>query len=311
VVVEVKFEMTRHAALLIAGLSLLVACSGSAPPPGSAGNGTAAGYQVFVESAASIQRLDAGSKPAAKLPPGLLSLDGKQLFAAGTAITSFDATTGTKTGELRLPDYYATVIGQSPAGSYLALAQDYGGSTKFASVPSSLQGRIRTVMLNNNFTFDALSNDGASLYLVEHVNSPLDYRVRRYDLNAGRLDPEILVEKGASPSALMNGEWYAAVPSASRSTIYSLYYGDKGPFVHELSVGGGPFPVICVDLTGVRAVDPERQAQWALTLDQSRGRLYAVNAAVGTVSRIDLNDNKVSTGTFSPPTAPAPPGGCR
>jgi hypothetical protein len=299
--------MNRHPALLIAALALLAgACSGSAPAPGSSTSGSAAGYRVFVESAGYTQRLSPDSRTAAKLPPGVLSLDGKQLFAAyGTTLRSFDPATGAQTGDLRLPDYYGSILGQSPSGSYLVLAEGYSGATRIAAVPSNLQGPVRSAMLNSSFTFDALSDDGASLFLVEHVSSPLDYRVRRYDLNAGRLDPGILVEKGASPSALMNGQWYASVPSSERSTVYSLYYGQSGPFVHELNLDGGPFPVVCVDLPGPRVLDPARQGQWALALDGSRGFLYAVNAAVGTVSRIDLNKGNVSSETFSPPAAPA------
>lgn len=299
--------MTRYPALLIAALALLAAaCSGSAPSPGSSASGSAAGYRVFVQSAGYTQRLSPDSKTAAKLPPGVLSLDGRRLFAVyGTTLRSFDPATGAQTGDLRLPDYYGSIVGQSPSGSYLALAEGYNGSTRIAAVAGNLQGTIRSALLNSRFTFDALSDDGASLFLVEHVASPLDYRVRRYDLNAGRLDPNILVEKGASPPALMNGQWYASVPSSERSTVYSLYFGQSGPFVHELNLNGGPFPVVCVDLPGPRALEPARQGQWALAFDGGRGFLYAVNAGVGTVSRIDLNSGKVSSETFSPPAAPA------
>ena len=154
----------------------------------------------------------------AKLPAGTLSPSGKQVFAVyGTDLRSFDSATGALTAELRLPDHYSEIAGRSPSGGYLVLAGSENGATRFASVSSRLEGAVRSVVLTSNFSSDALSEDGRWLYLIEHA-SALDYRVRRYDLDQGRMDPNILVEKGASATELMNGERYASV--AVNSTVY-------------------------------------------------------------------------------------------
>ena len=300
--------MTRFSALLLAGVSLLLACSGTAQaPPASSSSASstvsASGYRVFVRASDSIHRLGSDPAAGAKLPEGVFSPDGKQLFATyGTDLRSFDPATGALTADLRLPDYYGEIAGQSPDGRYLALTGDFNGATRFASVSSRLDGRVRSAMLTNNFSFDALSEDGRWVYLIEKIAGPLDYRVRRYDLDLGRLDPNILVEKGAEPTAVMNGERYASVAVAAYSTVYSLYYGKSGAFVHALALGGGP--IQCIDLPGPRALDPERQVQWTLALSPGHEALYAVNAAEGVVSRISLSSGKVSSNTFSPPAAP-------
>ena len=45
----------------------------------------------------------------------------------------------------------------------------------------------RLIELNGDYSFDAMSPDGESLYLVEYPDPPrpLDYRVRRYDIADG------------------------------------------------------------------------------------------------------------------------------
>ena len=300
--------MMRFPVLLLAAVSVLVACGGGSPAPPSPTSvgpdaGSATGYRVFVHSPDSVRRLASTSDAASKLPLGVLATSGKQLYAVYASVASdlrsFDTATGALTAELKLPAYYSEIAGQSLSGGYLVLTGAENGATRFASVPSGLQGTVHSALLTNNFSFDALSNDGRWLYLIEHFTNGLDYHVRRYDLVEGRLDPNILVEKGASTTALMNGERYASV--ADYSTVYSLYYGKSGAFVHALALDGGP--IRCFDLPGPRALDPQRQRQWALAFGPGRDALFAVNAAEGQVSRINLNSGQISSGTFSPPTA--------
>jgi hypothetical protein len=102
---------------------------------------------------------------------------------------------------------------------------------------------------------------------------------------------------------VMNGQRYASIPVADFQTVYSLYYGSSGAFIHALSLDGGP--ILCLDLPGPRALDPQRQSQWTLALSPGHDALYAVNAAEGFVSRIELNDHQVRSGSFSPPSPPA------
>lgn len=297
---EVSSAKTIPVFLLVV-CGLLAACSSPAQSAPTTQVGPNA--RIYVGTGSSVQLLWARSKHVAKLPPGTLSPDGSLLFATyGSDVRGFDSITGAMTGELRLPDIYQQVAGFSPSGKYLAFAGGSGDMTWFAVAPNGLVPPARTAMLKGSFTFDALSDDGNSLFLIEHLAGANDYRVRRYDLTKGQLDPTILVEKGSLQSALMNGVRYASVPVAEYRTVYSLYYGATGAFVHALPLDGGP--IVCIDIPGPRAIDPQRQAQWTLALGPGRDALYAVNAAEGYVSRIDLANSSIHSGSFSPPSAP-------
>ena len=287
--------------LVLAAAGLLTACSSS----GASGPPKAPGlpFRAYVDTGDAIQRLSGSPVTAAKLPPGLLSPDGGRLVATyGPIVRSFDPLTGAMTGEIRLGQLHGQVDGFSPAGGFVVVGGGSQNATWFAVVSSQLTGPVRTATLDGSFSFDALSDDGGSLFLIENLGGQ-DYRVRRYDLLRDRLDPTILVEKGALPTALMNGQRYASVAVPALSTVYSLYYGNSGAFVHALSLSGGP--ISCIDLPGPRAIDPERQSEWALALSPDRTALYAVNAAEGVVSQIALSTGHVRSGTFSPPAAPA------
>ncbi len=290
--------------MLLLTASLFAACSGSPSLPGTSSQSPGAAFRVFVDASGTVERLDSTSEVAAKLPGDVLSPDGRHLYAVyGRLVRSFDTGTGAMTGELQLPQLFAQVGGQSPSGTYLALTGASDLVSWFAVVSSKLIGPVRTAVLDGGFSFDALSDDGRWLYLIEHVDSSLDYRVRRYDLDQGQLDPNVLVEKGALATAVMNGQRYASIGVPAWRTVYSLYFGTNGAFVHALSLDQAP--ISCIDLPGPRAIDSARQQQWTLALSPAHDALFAVNAAVGAVSRIDLATLGVTSGSFSPPSPSA------
>src|SRR5579859_2567365 len=163
------------APLFVAGV-LLAACSGASPTSPATSPGT--DYRAYVTTGDAVQLLRAGSTRAAKLPPGTLSPDGSLLFQTyGADVRAFDAVTGSLVEELKLADDYQQVAGFSPSGRYVALAGGSGDMSWFAVVPNGLRGPARTAMLMGSFSFDALSEDGSRLYLVEHLAGPDDYRV--------------------------------------------------------------------------------------------------------------------------------------
>ena len=106
---------------------------------------------------------------------------------------------------------------------------------------------LQTVRLKGSFSFDALSPDARTIYLIEHVYSnedPTHYRVRAYDLRRERLLAKVISDKtswetdmqGMPISRLARGGW-----------AYTLY-GSAGPrpFIHALDLRHAA--AVCIDI---------------------------------------------------------------
>jgi hypothetical protein len=97
--------------------------------------------------------------------------------------------------------------------------------------------RVREVVtVKGDFGFDALSPDGATLYLIQHVSeqSLFKYRVRAYDLDANRLLPQAIADKRQA-SWNMEGFPVSRVTTADGRWVYTFYAnGNNYPFVHAL-----------------------------------------------------------------------------
>jgi hypothetical protein len=115
----------------------------------------------------------------------------------------------------------------------------------------SLRTRDR-VTLPGYFTVDAISPDGRWLYLI-HYTSTRDlnrYEVRAYDLRAGRLVREPVIDV-REPDEAMAGLPMARVMSADGRWAYTLYdRPGKEPFIHALDTARRE--AFCIDLPGVK-----------------------------------------------------------
>lgn len=104
------------------------------------------------------------------------------------------------------------------------------------------------IALEGDFSFDAISPSGSWMYLVQYL-SPRDstrYAVRAYDLRAGRLLPEPVVDP-TQPNERMGGFPVTRAWSPDSRWAYTLYDGaGKEPFVHALDTSGRT--ARCVDL---------------------------------------------------------------
>jgi hypothetical protein len=90
--------------------------------------------------------------------------------------------------------------------------------------------------LRGDFAFDALSPDGRTLFLIQHVSaSDLSrYIVRAYDLATTRLLPGRIADR-AQRGWVMTGYAVTRATSADGRWVYTLYRNDGGyPFVHAL-----------------------------------------------------------------------------
>lgn len=101
--------------------------------------------------------------------------------------------------------------------------------------------------LRGDFSFDALSPDGRMLYLIEHVSAEdaIRYRVRAYDLVAGRLLAKMVTDKRRWQS-VMQGIPLARASSSDRRWVFTLYGGGAHPFVHSLDTRKAY--AVCIDL---------------------------------------------------------------
>lgn len=190
-----------------------------------------------------------------------------------------------------------SVGGLSRDGKTLVLAS-YAGipsvhtSTGFAIVSTRTFRFQRIAVFSGAYSFDALSPDASTLYLIQYTSKrQLDrYRVRAYDPKTRRLLPGAIVDKRA-PDEAMAGAPVSRATTADGRWAYTLYARQgQPPFVHALdTVGRHAF---CIDL-------PLRLAQskqLALRLHLRAGELLVARgrSALAVVDTTRLAGRRVS-----------------
>jgi hypothetical protein len=183
--------------------------------------------------------------------------------------------------------------GLSQNGSWLVVENyDQAGeslptASHFLVIKTSPMQVASRVDLQGFFDFDAISNDGNRLYLIEYLNGK-QYYVRDYDVGAGKLDPYPVVDKSEGGNA-MTGIRLSGVASTSGGWLFSVYVRDhSNPFVHALSLDN-PL-AFCLDLRGGGYADDGTAMQWTIAMSPSGNDIYAANAASGDVAHIGLSD---------------------
>lgn len=109
--------------------------------------------------------------------------------------------------------------------------------------------------LRGDFAYDALSPDGLTLYLIQHVSSSdlSRYVVRAYDLATDRLLPGRIADR-TQRAWVMTGYAVTRVTSGDGRWVYTLYRNDGGyPFVHALDTVNRKAHCIGVPWTGSQA----------------------------------------------------------
>ena len=109
--------------------------------------------------------------------------------------------------------------------------------------------RLRSVVtLRGDFSFDALSPDGRTMYLIEYTSrrDPTRYAVRAYDLAERRLRRAPVVDP-REPDERMRGMPITRATSRDGRWEYTLYDGAGSyPFVHALDTVRSE--ALCIDL---------------------------------------------------------------
>ncbi len=108
------------------------------------------------------------------------------------------------------------------------------GRTRFAIVDAAKLRLRRTLTLEGEFGFDALSPDGRWLYLIEATErTPGAYSVRAYDLRRGRMRPGVVIDPSEKPIEMW-GYPMARATSPDGRFEYTLYDGRDHEFIHVL-----------------------------------------------------------------------------
>jgi hypothetical protein len=104
------------------------------------------------------------------------------------------------------------------------------------------------IVLQGDFSFDALSPDGTRMFLVHYLSrrDPTRYEVRALDVPSGKLLPTPIVDK-SEPDERMAGFPITRETTADGRWAYTLYDGaGHEPFVHALDTVTGE--AHCIDL---------------------------------------------------------------
>jgi len=319
--------MMRRGIALAAMALLLASCAAqvSGPPE------SAATDQLVLRTSSALQVWDAKGDLVRSLGPAVASPNGSVYYTLDGASPStlgwVDAKTGRTITQLQLEGSYSFAnerelgpTGLSPNGRWLVLVGESAAS-RFALIDTALLKLAAIVEVPGAFGYDAISDDGSSLYLIERIapdtarqlgaSAAYSYRVRVYDVPSAKLSETLVVDVKLAGQitgdnnaqtrvdGIMSGIYQSSVPSADGRWNFSFYYNpNRGPFIHVLHLDSRT--AFCIlDLPSV-AGGYEKRLGWSLALSPSGQTLYAVNGALGLVSSIDATTLKVmSTATIA------------
>ena len=145
-----------------------------------------------------------------------------------------------------------TASGLSTDGSTLVLINPRRtfprARTSFVVLDAKSLKTRRHIVLQGDFSFDALSPDGTRMFLIHYLSrrDPTRYEVRALDVPSGKLLPTPIVDK-SEPDERMAGLPITRETSADGRWAYTLYDGaGHEPFVHALDTVDGV--AHCIDL---------------------------------------------------------------
>jgi hypothetical protein len=161
-------------------------------------------------------------------------------------------------------------------------------TTTLAVVDARRLRMRRVLKLRGNFSFDAISPDGRTMFLIRYANprDPTQYSVRAYDLRADRMLPGRIVDP-SEPDEDMRGFAMTRATGAGGRWAYTLYDGNEHPFIHALDTVDRR--AVCIDMD-MLAGRPSGLAD--LKLRPSEGRLEVL-AGARILAAIDTSTHEV------------------
>jgi len=256
-------------AFLIAILSLFAAAAGGAAADGGPSPGVLTGFGGVVGPGGQL-RYVAVSADNSTVLEAVRVRDGRVLRYRslhgyfGIPLVAYDGSVGGLSHDAK-----TLVLSSWPT------APGRGSATRFAVLRAADFRLLRMVTLRGSFSFDAIAPDGSTLYLIEYQSSQdyNRYRVRAYDLAAGKLLPGSIVDK-REPKEAMTGSPVTRVTSPDGAWEYTLYgRADDKPFVHALDTARRV--AFCLDLDGWHG-STSNLSPFRLELSRNGRRLFVV-----------------------------------
>lgn len=162
----------------------------------------------------------------------------------------------------------------------------------------------RIIELAGAFDYDALSPDGALLYVAEQVPGPLEgrYQVRAVETGTGKMRDAIIVDKRNIDEQMAG--WPLDQERRADGMVMTLYRGADYPFVHALSSVDAW--AVCIDLPTRGFDDVEAGDDWGIvSLGKGESDL-AINGSLGIAAEIHPTDLTIKrTVDFEPSAAAA------
>jgi hypothetical protein len=198
---------------------------------------------------------------------------------------------------IQLATLTGAMAGLSPNGRVLVLSDnvqangDLRDQSRFAVVDTRTLAVVTTIKLAGDYSVDALSPQGDTLYLIHHVSraDATKYQVQAYDLTAGRLLPGVIADKSQA-GWIMAGYPVARATDATGRWVYTFYRQDRNfPFVHALDTIN--HVAVCIGLS----------AKWgepwlsSAKLRLAGGKLEIKTSSGETRFRLDTTTFRIST----------------
>ncbi len=238
------------------------------------------------------------------LPAGMLAADGSRYYVATvrgntTNLDAFEPRAGTLEQTIAFDGQW-TVSGVSPTGRWVALThlideqekaawiKENRWETTIQIVDVATGHAAHLLELEGNFEVETISAGGDALFLIQHLPAvaPAQYLVRLYDLSAETLNPNPLRAK-TTTDEVMTGLAWGGLASPDGEWLLTLYLNTERnlAFIHALNlVNKIPFCIFLPSGDG----DFERLRSYTLALASDGQTVYAANASLGVVAKVNL-----------------------
>lgn len=219
----------RTFALALASLVLL-ATAAAANADGGPSPGVVTGWDGVLAPSGAVRYVALVGGPSTTL--AVVRVNGGRVVRSsslrggyGVPLVAFDGTAGGVSGD-----------GSTLVLSSFASSRSPSGASRFAVVATKSLRTVASVVLRGAYSFDAVSPDGSTLYLIQYLSNRdlTQYRVRAYDVAAGRLYRRAIVDR-REPDEQMHGFPVTRATTRDGGWAYTLYGRDQeNAFVHAL-----------------------------------------------------------------------------
>src|SRR5438270_824643 len=230
---------------------------------------------VSTHSSQVVSGIDSRSHTAdRRLPMGVPTSDWSHLYSvASTSLVDTDPQTGATLstmplgGAYHLPAATANGVpgGLAPNGMWLVVESIDSSQSHMLIVNTTTSTVRRKIDLDGYFQFDAISNDGDRLYLIQHLNGR-EYYVRLYDVIGGRLDENIVVDKSDGKTLVVGGPsgvaWidtsslHVRAQALTDWRVSSLGLSPNGQNLYAVGDGGRIAEISMADPSVISRFDP-------------------------------------------------------